>query len=170
MWREKGREQGERMTISLSKDEERDFDREIRSLASDPRCLRMKQFIQHGRITTYEHSMNVAREAFRLNREWHAGADEKRLITAAFLHDYFLYDWHTHGDRLHGYHHPRIAAENAGRDFRVSARTQKIILSHMWPLTFFHVPTSREAWLVTLADKICSARETLFERGRTGSC
>lgn len=153
------------MNIQLSERDEQDFQEEIRTLAEDPRCLRMKQFIQHGRITTYDHCMSVARESFRLNRELHMHADERRLVTAAFLHDYFLYDWHTHGDRLHGYHHPEIAARNAARDFHISSKTQRIIAAHMWPLTLFHAPSSREAWLVTLADKICSAEETLFERG-----
>lgn len=147
--------------------EEREFQEEVRRIAFDPRCLRMKQYIQHGAISTYDHCMSVAREAFWLNRRWHIHADERELVTAAFLHDYFLYDWHCHGDHLHGYHHPHIAAVNAGRDFAVSPAVKAAIESHMWPLTLFHAPSSRLAWLVTLADKICSARETLLERKRT---
>ena len=148
----------------LSVKEEREFQEKIRSIAWDPRCLRMKHYIQHGSITTYDHCMNVAREAFWLNRKLRVHADERQLVTVAFLHDYFLYDWHTHGDHLHGYHHPHIAAVNARRDFGISKEEGKAIESHMWPLTLFHAPSSRIAWLVTLADKICSSKETLFER------
>ncbi len=148
----------------LSSSEEREFQKYMAELAQDPRCLRMKRYIQHGHITTYDHCLDVAREAFWLNRRLHLRAQEQRLVRAAFLHDYFLYDWHNHGDHLHGYHHPHIAALNAGRDFQLDAVEIAAIESHMWPLTLFHAPSSRIAWLVTVADKICSSRETLFER------
>ena len=80
----------------LSQDEEVIFGNLIRELAEDTRALKMKCFIQHGRITTYDHCISVAREAFNLNRRLHMHTDEKRLVRAAFLHDYFLYDWHDH--------------------------------------------------------------------------
>ena len=149
----------------LSLVEEREFKEHIRIIALDPRCLRMKNYIQHGRITTYDHCMDVARQAFLMNRRLHLKANERRLVRAAFLHDYFLYDWHVHGDHLHGYHHPHIAAVNARKDFAVSEEEMAAIESHMWPLTLFYAPASRIAWLITVADKICSSRETLFERG-----
>ena len=55
--------------------------------------------------------------------------------------------------------HPEIAAENAARDFGLDQKEQSIIRTHMWPLTLFHVPASREAWIVTIADKLCGAGE-----------
>ncbi|MGX8703383.1 MAG: HD domain-containing protein, partial [bacterium] len=88
----------------------------------------------------------------------------RELVRAAFLHDYFLYDWHKQGDKFHGYHHPDIAADNALRDFELTKREENIIRSHMWPLTFRHLPKSREAYIVSLSDKIVSTRETI--RGR----
>ncbi len=149
----------------MTAQEEREFREQLGTMAQDPRCLRMRNYIQHGRITTYEHCMDVARTAFLLNRRLHMRANEKRLVRAAFLHDYFLYDWHSHGDHLHGYHHPHIAARNACRDFRLDPVEVQAIESHMWPLTLFHAPASRIAWMVTLADKLCSSQETLFRRG-----
>ncbi len=148
---------GDKMTLTDT--EETQFDKLIRPIALDQKALRMKKYIQHGKVTTYSHSLRVAKTAFALNRSLHAGCDERRLVRAAFLHDYFLYDWHTHGDKLHGYHHPEIAAENAARDFGLDQKEQSIIRTHMWPLTLFHVPTSREAWIVTIADKLCGAGE-----------
>lgn len=153
------------MSLRLTKRENQEFLEYIHALAADPRSLRMKQFCQHGRITTYDHCMSVARMSFLLNRRLHIHANERKLVRAAFLHDYFLYDWHLHGDKLHGYHHPRIAAINAHNDFGISPEEMLAIESHMWPLTLLHAPGSRIAWTITLADKLCSSRETLFLRG-----
>ena len=55
---------------------------------------RMRTFIQHGKITTYDHCFRVAAMSYRINRMFKLKSDEKALIRGAFLHDYFLYDWH----------------------------------------------------------------------------
>ena len=36
----------------------------------------------------------------------------------------------------------------------------------MWPLTFRHIPTCREAVIVCLADKYCAVLESMFQRTR----
>ena len=46
----------------------------------------------------------------------------------------------------------------------LTRKEENIIRSHMWPLTFWHYPQSREAVIVCLADKIVSTKETLFKR------
>lgn len=124
---------------------------------------------QHGNVTTYEHSVRVARLAVWLAdrlRLWRR-VDLRSLVRAALLHDYFLYDWHvkdkTH--RLHGFFHPGVALANAQKEYVLSEREKNIILRHMWPLTPCP-PACREAWIVTAADKYCSLRETLFFRRR----
>ncbi len=148
---------------------ERDYE-EFMKLAEPiietPAYQRLKQYIQHGNVTTYQHCMDVAWKAFRMNRRLHMGADEQDLVTACLLHDYYLYDWHDHGDHLHGYHHPAIAAQCAREDFHVSEDVQKAIRSHMWPLTLSKLPSGKIAWLLTMSDKICSANETMFRRGQ----
>ncbi len=141
-----------------------DFQALAAPLFSQGQYQSLKAFIQHGRVTTYDHCLSVAWSAFLMNRRLHLGADERELVAACLLHDYYLYDWHTRGDRLHGLHHPAIAARCAERDFQVSPAVQDAIRSHMWPLTPVQIPRSRIAWLLTLSDKICSASETLFRR------
>lgn len=148
----------------MTVEEQEEFNHLMAPLAGDPRVLRMRQYIQHGRVTTYDHCLAVARTSYELNLRLHLHAHVGELLRAAFLHDYFLYDWHTRGDHLHGYHHPGIAAGNADRDFHLTKRERSCIETHMWPLTLFHMPSSKEAWIITLADKICSTRETLTKR------
>ena len=117
-----------------------------------PEVQRMREFIQHGDVTTYQHCKNVVLVSFWLNRRFHLGADETSLAVGAFLHDFYLYDWHKrssfHGLRrlfeMHGFAHPGSACVNAERCFAITKKEQNIISSHMWPLTFRHVPTCRQ--------------------------
>lgn len=138
-----------------------DFSRLVRDLMDHENFKRLKSFVQHGNISTYTHSIRVAKRSFDLARRFKLNINEKELLKGALLHDYFLYDWHVHGDKLHGYHHPHVALKNAGRDFGLTRKEKNIIKSHMWPLTLTHIPKSREAVLVCIADKICSVEETL---------
>ena len=76
-----------------------------------PDVQRMREYIQHGSVTTYQHCKNVALVSFWLNRRLRLHADETSLAVGAFLHDFYLYDWHKrstfHGLRrlfeMHGF-------------------------------------------------------------------
>lgn len=135
-------------------------------ILSSEHFQRLKDFIQHGNVTVYEHCLHVALCAIKLNRALYANGRERELVRGAILHDYFLYDWHKADapgnihPKLHGFYHPGIALKNATRDFALSEREKDIIRKHMWPLTV-NPPRCREAWLVCLADKYASTLETL---------
>lgn len=135
------------------------------TLKNDPKVLKMKNYIQHGQTTTYEHCIHVAEVSKRMNRRFHLNAKEEDLLLGALLHDFFLYDWHdlTLKD-LHGLFHPRSALQNANRYFLVNDNVQNIILSHMFPLTITSLPKSKEAWIVCFVDKYVSLKETIFRR------
>ena len=143
------------------------LNRHLAPLLKHHEVKRMKGFIQHGSVSTYDHCRSVAHASFRLNRALHLHADEKKLVTGAMLHDFYLYDWHhkdggTHD--LHGFIHAGRAADNAEKYFHVGKEIQEIIRSHMWPLNLTRLPRTREAWIVCLTDKYCSLKETLFHR------
>ena len=128
-----------------------------------PKVQEMREFIQHGDVTTYQHCKTVV--------------DETTLAVGAFLHDFYLYDWHKQGSfrglrhlfEMHGFSHPGSACVNAQRVFGITKKEQNVIASHMWPLTFRHIPTCREAVIVCLADKYCAIVESMFRRTRVGA-
>ena len=143
----------------------------------NPKVQQMREFIQHGDVTTYQHCKNVVLVSCWLNHRLHLGADETSLAVGAFLHDFYLYDWHKkgtfHGIRrlfeMHGFSHPGCACVNAEQVFHITKKEQSIISSHMWPLTFRHVPSCREAIIVCLADKYCAVVESMFKRSRVAA-
>ena len=137
----------------------------IKELVKDPKIRQMQNYSQHGSSNSLKHSVQVAKESFRLAEKLHLRIDEEVLAVGALLHDYYLYDIQESGysDYKHGTKHPGTALENAMKDFKLTPKEQNIIRSHMWPLTLFHMPKSEEAWLVSLADKYCATRE-MFRR------
>lgn len=132
--------------------------------------LGTRAHVQHGTTSVHKHCKDVAETSLRINRFLHLNCDKRDLIRGALLHDYFLYDWHFPGheddEKLHGFHHPKLALRNAARDYELTKRQRDIIQKHMWPLTVVP-PTTREAWVVTMADKYCSLLETIgLHKGR----
>jgi len=136
-------------------------------LNRNPNYHLMKKSIAHGRITVHSHTRSVAETSLAIAELLKIRTDKRALITGALLHDYYLYDWHACKlGKLHGFHHPRTAMNNAIRDYQVDPKVQNIILSHMWPLTLTNLPLSREAVIVCIADKISATNETLFRRNK----
>jgi uncharacterized protein len=121
-----------------------------------------KEFMQHGQLSCYCHSLFVAYISLKIVKALHLNANERSLIRGALLHDYFLYDWHIPSsyNRRHAFSHPRRAYENAIQDFELNELERDIILKHMFPLTL-KLPRYRESYIVLLADKYCAVYETL---------
>lgn len=149
----------------MNRDEEK---KEILSaLQEDSRTQLMKRYIQHGKVSTFEHCTNVANCSYWIDKFFSAHSDLEVLLTGAMLHDFYLYDWHKHDNgehRLHGFSHASTARENAQNSFGINEKTSHVIDSHMWPLNIGRLPRSKEAWIVCIADKLVSMKETLFRR------
>jgi uncharacterized protein len=125
----------------------------------------MQKYIHHGCTTTYKHCKRVAYYSYWLSLRLPFQFDERSLIRGAFLHDFYLYDWHNNDGthRLHGFYHPGTALRNARKYFTLTRIEEDIIANHMWPMTITKIPASREAAIVCFIDKICSIYETLYQ-------
>ncbi|ANE23257.1 hypothetical protein AAY81_09275 [Denitrobacterium detoxificans] len=149
--------------MKLSADEIRELDALLEPLYADEQVQSMNDFVQHGAVSTYAHCRNVTDASFWINRHLGFHADEPTLVTAALLHDFYLYDWHGSGWR-HSYRHPLCASRNAQARFGISERTASAIESHMWPIGITRPPRTREALVLCIADKYCALLETLLLR------
>lgn len=142
-----------------------DFYEHIHDLLEKKEVREMKNYIQHGKSTTYDHCRKVTKTADSLSKKLRIkNLDRRSMLRGAMMHDFFLYDWHIKGDgshKLHGYHHANKARDNAAEILGATIREQEIVETHMWPLTLTKIPKSKEAWIVCMADKHVSARETV---------
>ena len=127
----------------------------------------LSEYIQHGNTSVYIHSRNVAYLSYKIakhmERKFRIKINYEELIVGAMFHDFFLYDWHDSetSPKLHGYKHPAIASKNAQEYYDITENEKTIIENHMWPLTITKFPKSTEAFIVCMADKCCSIRETI---------
>ena len=115
--------------------------------------------IQHGNVSVMEHSISVACVCVRLAKMTHLKHDYSSLVRGSLLHDYFNYDWHIDGGRMHGYRHASKALENAADDFTINPIEANMIARHMFPLNITP-PRYRESVLLCIADKVCAVKET----------
>lgn len=148
-------------------------EKRISVLLKNENVQKMKNFKQHGIVSTYEHCLNVAIMSYILVKKLGISVNMDELLRGAMLHDFYLYDWHNGRIRYEGIHafsHPKIALNNAKQCFHLSKKEEDIIRNHMFPMTILHCPKSKEAFIVMVADKICASRETFddgFIKGTT---
>lgn len=133
----------------------------FKEITESKKYQRTKDLRQHGSVTVFEHSVLVAETSLKISKKLHLKVDDESMVKVALLHDYFLYDWHDKtSPKMHGFRHATFAAENAKRDFGLTKKEYKAIRAHMFPLNL-RIPTSREAFILTIADKYCAASETI---------
>lgn len=143
----------------------KEYLRYIEDITSNEKVQKMEEFIQHGSVSTYEHCNRVAFYSYMLAKKLNISVDYRTLLLGAFLHDFYLYDWHNSDEYegLHGFKHPKIASKNAKKEFNLTYKQMQIIESHMWPLTITQIPKSKEAIIVCMVDKYSATIEVLEE-------
>ena len=123
--------------------------------------FKTKSIVHHG-STRYNHSVRVAYTSFKISKA--LGCDTNCTIRAGVLHDFFLVrdDQNIATSTKMLIEHPSLAKENAINYFGVNEKEQNIIESHMFPISKIS-PNSKEAWIVTLPDKIVATFEGLAQ-------
>ncbi len=137
--------------------------KQVRECERKGRFSLEKNFMQHGTFSVYRHSVSVAILSLTIANTLNLRIDFDSLVRGALLHDYFLYDWHTHKTfpLPHGFTHPFTALKNAEMDFNLTRCEKDIIARHMFPLVPLP-PFTMEGWIVCIADKICATYESLL--------
>ncbi len=145
----------------ISETERQELSEILSDLLDSDLVQSMKCYIQHGTVSTFDHAMRVTERCYERSRRMPA-EKRRKLLRAAFLHDFYLYDWHTKdpSHKWHGFHHARRAANNAKAVFHVSEEECRMIDRHMWPLNPERIPMTKSEWILTLVDKRVSFAET----------
>ena len=146
----------------MKQDEE--FNSIISDLLSSPTVIEMKKYRQHYNVSTFEHSVSVAYIGYKICKK--LNLDYVSMARAGMLHDLFLYDWREERPyqgffKKHAFSHPDIALTNAEKICSLNNKEKDIIRNHMWPVTFYRLPHSREAFLITLVDKYATISESV---------
>jgi len=146
----------------ITQREYEEFKSIIKDIVNNDSFKKMKEIKQHRFTNCYEHSINVATKCFIFAKKRNIKIDVYSLVRGALLHDFYLYDWREDKKKYksHSFTHPSVALENAKKEFgELNAIEKDIILSHMWPVTFFKFPRYKESFLVCFSDKICAFKE-----------
>lgn len=111
--------------------------------------------IKHHKGSRLEHSLKVAKQAYQIADK--LNLDKRAVARAGLLHDFFYEDY-IDGTRINlACNHGKIAYQNAMK-FGLNKKEENIIKSHMFPLGGV-IPKSKEAWLITLIDKVSAITE-----------
>lgn len=145
------------MDIQASEEVPREYLEEVWHILSDKEFLLLDNYEHHHNTSRLMHSINVSYLSWLLAKKFHC--DKKAAARAGLLHDFCPYDFRekTPTGEHQVLYHPKAAAENSVRMFQISDRELDAIRTHMFPLG--PVPRNKEAWIITLADKICAVTE-----------
>ena len=116
----------------------------------------------HHGITRMDHSQRVARNTYKVCVK--LGLDYESATRAALVHDFFTNEEFICFKYLGcAVIHPEIALANANQEFELNEIEKNIIESHMFPLNTT-LPRYKEAWVVTLTDKVVATYEYLTNK------
>lgn len=151
--------------MEITDERKQELEAIYQSFLNNENIQKMKEVSMHRGSNCYIHSFKVAKLAIKRALR-HKRGDLYIILVGSILHDYYLYDWRIDRDKMkhHLASHPYTAAENALRDFGISKDIQKVIKSHMWPVNFKDFPKTKEARIISNADKAIYLREIVCSK------
>lgn len=146
-----------KMYIKISKEVQEQYRNDVEKILNNPDFQKLRFYRQHNWTNRLMHSINVSYLSWWIARKF--GCNEKVAARAGLLHDFCLYDFSEMppDGEFQAFFHPKIAAENSIEHFDITEKERDAILSHMFPLG--PLPNSKEAWIISFADKICATAE-----------
>ena len=139
----------------------------VANILENEEFKKRKSFCHHGTISVYEHSIKVTILAYKIASKLRH-VDLNSVVIGSLLHDFYFKDWQSYKEKRpllkkHGFVHAKEALINSEKFFPelINEKTRNIILRHMFPLNKIP-PKYKEAWIVSIADKIVSL-ETLLQ-------
>ena len=133
------------MELTFNGEIEPGYIEEVKDILENRKFMQLGAFSHHQDTSRLMHSINVSYISWHMARR--LGCDARMAARAGLLHDFCLYDF-------------REKPPTGGFSqevFGISEREKSAILSHMFPLG--PVPRNKEAWIITIADKICASME-----------
>ena len=132
----------------------------VNQILNNKEFLKRKNYNHHGEKSVYEHCIEVSFFSYRLAKK--LKFNYKEAAIGGLLHDFYYEDWHKvkyqkNIFKKHGFVHAKEALENSKKHFNnlLNKKIENIILRHMFPLNIVP-PKYKEAWLVSIVDKIVS--------------
>lgn len=144
----------------------------IKDILEHDEFQKRKDYQHHGKITVYDHSLNVSYLAYKISKKIKI-IDSESVAIGGLLHDFYYEPWQTRTDKQpllkkHGFVHANEALQNSRTHFPnyMNERIENIIERHMFPLNKIP-PKYKEGWLIVLVDKWVSiealAQPTFFK-------
>lgn len=134
----------------------------VGDLINTPEFERLRHCRHHYGVSRYQHCINVAYYSYILCKKF--GLNYTAAARAGLLHDLFYYEWDNSGISMseHALKHSAIALENAEKLTNLSELEADIIKNHMWLCSIKIRPRHKEAYIVSIADKICAVWEASY--------
>lgn len=146
---------------------EKEYYKIVSTILENEEFLKRKNYKHHGEITVFEHSLNVSMKAYKYAKK-RKNYDAESVAIGGLLHDFYYKPWQENKEKRkflkkHGFVHAKEALENSKQFFPelMNEKIENIIERHMFPLNKVP-PKYKEAWLVTITDKIVSM-EVIFQ-------
>lgn len=151
--------------MNITEEKKQQLEDVYQSFLNDERVLKMKDISMHRGSNCYIHSFKVAKLAIKRALR-HKKGNLYTILVGSILHDYYLYDWRVDKSKMrkHLSSHPYTAAENAERDFGIHEPIKRVIQSHMWPVNIKDFPKTKEARIISHADKTIYLKEIVCSK------
>ena len=129
----------------------------VNHILDNEEFLKIKKIEHHG-ITRYDHSIKVSYYSYKIAKALRL--DYEQVARGGLLHDFFLSpEDRTKKDRLVSvFTHPKQAVETAKGNFKLTAKEEDMIRTHMFPINLA-VPKYLESWVVSCVDKAVALNE-----------